>query len=1170
LEINPPKKEDGEVEPATGEAPGSADRELNQQAQGKITLGNGRAVIKLMNADASTFMHETAHHWLEQMMGDAAHPLAPGDLKDDAATIRQWLKLKPEGTIPTAKHEKFARGFEQYLREGVAPSPGLASVFAKFKNWLVKIYQSIKGLGAPISDDVRGVFDRMLATEPQRTVYAPEREAAPGIGAIHEADAAETEPHEAAAVADRIASERARSVATPPQEIADEIATAQPTGPAGGESGAVEPGGEDVNGPTGSGEVDVAGGQSEPVATGRGVGATDGKVSNGRSEAAKEGGGVSGPTTGEQRRPVSGSNSGIEQLAPRPAESFPDAEPKLVDKAGNIRVENLTDQQDIAQAIHDSADRNDEFRAVRGGMTKGQMMDLADAMGLDPSKIDEASIARMFGGTQDLGSKILAARKLVVQSAGIVSDLMKTAAESGSDHDVAAMGVAIARHDMIQSTLAGVTAEWGRAGNAFHSLLEGWNKAQDVNQLLKDNLGRDLFQLKMIAKLGARMDTPAKVSKLLRDAKERTFGRMVLEYWINGLISGPATHATYMVGNAVLAAEKAGPETAAAWAIGALRARAGRAGTRVQFGEVGAQFRAGIKELPAAVQSALEAYRSGATTLLPGETARAAMPFQGDSALAVSKGQTNAPVSWREVKADAYSLMQGMRDGLVASGELVKAGGVQGAPTVGLQYTPGHQIPDIAYKGVNVLPLGALARLPSRNVAAIHSTFRSLNYSMEINALAYRQAAEEGLTGTALNARVADLRQNPSEAMMDQARAKATDMTLMGQGGAFVQALSKLTNVEVGGFPILKFVDPFVHIAANIMDQTLVQRTPLGWLSSEVRADLMGKNGGKNGGKKDNIAQDTAAAKMLVGTALSAMFCGLASQGLISGSGPADPNKSAMWRLAGNQAHSVRVGDIWYDVHKIGPMGMLLSVAADMYDVAHQVGKEDADVVGKSLMHAFSQNILDESFMRGPADLIKAVTEPDRYGAGYVRNFLSSFVPYSVGLAQMARASDPYSRQARTIMDAIRVKVPGLSEALFPRRDIWGEPMPSGDALGAPGLTAIYEKKMSSDPVNLALLNLGIGPAPVERSIRNVKLNDDQYDDFSRIAGRMTKMRLDAIVGNPEFQSWPTGTQHEVIQETLRQSREAARGVMMMKYPEIPRQAALQQVARRTGLKAQP
>ena len=160
-------------------------------------------------------------------------------------------------------------------------------------------------------------------------------------------------------------------------------------------------------------------------------------------------------------------------------------------------------------------------------------------------------------------------------------------------------------------------------------------------------------------------------------------------------------------------------------------------------------------------------------------------------------------------------------------------------------------------------------------------------------------------------------------------------------------------------------------------------------------------------------------------------------------------------------------------------------------------------------------------------------------------------MPYSVGIAQLARATDPYSRQARSVVDAIKAKIPGLSESLYPRRDIWGEPMPNKDALVAAGVTAIYEQRMSRDPVNLALLNLGIHPAAVERKIRNVDLTDDQYDDFQRVAGRMAKMRLDAIVNSAQFRSWPPQVRHDVMTETIRQSREAARGVIMMKYPNI-------------------
>ena len=70
---------------------------------------------------------------------------------------------------------------------------------------------------------------------------------------------------------------------------------------------------------------------------------------------------------------------------------------------------------------------------------------------------------------------------------------------------------------MLQASLAGATHNWGQTGTAFHSIADGWDRTTNLNQLLKDNLGRDLYQLKQIAKLGSRYDSPAKISKMLKD-----------------------------------------------------------------------------------------------------------------------------------------------------------------------------------------------------------------------------------------------------------------------------------------------------------------------------------------------------------------------------------------------------------------------------------------------------------------------------------------------------------------------------------------------------------------------------------------------------------------------------------------------------------------------------
>ena len=781
-------------------------------------------------------------------------------------------------------------------------------------------------------------------------------------------------------------------------------------------------------------------------------------------------------------------------------------------------------------------------------MTMGDMLDAQQEFLMAPGSITEASLARSFGGVKDLNKKLWALRVAIRDQTAIVNDLMTNARESGDEAAYGRLAIEIAKHDMMYATLSSVTTETGRGlGMGFRNLDE-WSASKNLNELSRAITGRDLFQLKQIAELGKNLKTPGQVSKFLRDAQKRTFGKMIFEFFINNLISGPATHVTYTIGNEALLLNKMGLETPVAAAIGKLRAAMGREGERVYAGEATAGLAEHVRSLPRALQSAIEGFKTGRTTLLPGEQGRPLTPFAGDEGIsAPARTSTNADVTWREAQADAFGLIQGMRDGVSATAALVGSGGEAGAPAFGLKYSPAGFTPDIAIKGVTV-PLGSAIRLPSRFVAAIHSFFRTMNYSIENNGGAWRQATSEGLTGMEHSARVAELRQNPSDASMEKSRTTANDLTLMGQGGAFVDHLSKLMNWSpnlpiLGETPVLKFIDPFVHIAANVIDQTLVHRTPVGLLSESIRADIFGKNG--------NIAQDMAQARMLVGTAMATLFGGLAASGYMTGTGPVDPSKNAVWRQAGNQAHSIRIGDTWYDVHRMGPLGMLAGISADMYDVIHIAAKGDTLNAGAMLVHAFAQNVLDESFMKGPAEWIQAVQDPGRYGERVIKEFAASFVPWSVGLSQVNRAVDPYTRMTRTVMDAIKQKIPGMSETLSPRIDIWGEPIPNHDALLAAGLTAIYEQKISQDPVNIALAQLGVGVAPVPKSIRNVLLDDKQYEDFARIAGVVTKQRLDVIVNSPDWNTWPTHVKIDVFNEVKKQSREAARGMMFSRYPQI-------------------
>ena len=143
-------------------------------------------ITLLSGADLSTFLHESGHFFLEVTADIASRPDAPVDIQEDMNRLLSWLGVENIETwrgmsIEQKRplHEKFARGFEAYLFEGNAPTPELASIFQRFRAWLLNVYKAIGQLNVELTDDVRSVFDRMIASTEQiqqaedANAYAP-------------------------------------------------------------------------------------------------------------------------------------------------------------------------------------------------------------------------------------------------------------------------------------------------------------------------------------------------------------------------------------------------------------------------------------------------------------------------------------------------------------------------------------------------------------------------------------------------------------------------------------------------------------------------------------------------------------------------------------------------------------------------------------------------------------------------------------------------------------------------------------------------------------------------------------------------------------------------------------------------------------------------------------
>lgn len=155
-------------------------QKVNNDKKGAITWDEeGKAIISLFEgADMSTVIHEAVgHYFIENLMREGALPNATEQMKKDrqamldyAGVTKDWDSLSQEEK--TAAHERWAEAAETYMLEGKAPSKELQPVFNRFKKWLLAVYNAVfsdkrSKNAVPINDEVRQVFDRMLASEEQ-------------------------------------------------------------------------------------------------------------------------------------------------------------------------------------------------------------------------------------------------------------------------------------------------------------------------------------------------------------------------------------------------------------------------------------------------------------------------------------------------------------------------------------------------------------------------------------------------------------------------------------------------------------------------------------------------------------------------------------------------------------------------------------------------------------------------------------------------------------------------------------------------------------------------------------------------------------------------------------------------------------------------------------------
>lgn len=487
--------------------------------------------------------------------------------------------------------------------------------------------------------------------------------------------------------------------------------------------------------------------------------------------------------------------------------------------------------------------------------------------------------------------------------------------------------------------------------------------------------------------------------------------------------------------------------------------------------------------------------------------------------------QTEDRVLMSEVGSRAVGILQGTREGLKSGFKTLTTGETSDA------VTKVEMLHQRAISGVK----GEIIRAPLKALAAEDEFFKAIARRMEISAMAVRKARGEGLRGDAAKARIAELTENPTDKMMAQAGEYARYMTFQNKLGPVGTKLMGATN----DMPILKLFAPFIRTPVNLF-KFAAERSPLAPLTKRFRADF------RAGGSR----RDVAMAKTLIGTGLAMQAYQWAEDGVLTGNGPADKNAKRLLQADGWQPFSIKIGDDYYSYQRLDPLATVIATAADLAEKQSRMTDVQIEDSGALLIGSFIASLENKSFLTGISDVFAALDSASQGMTGKAKFYAQQRIAGTLVPAlssQITQGVDPVQRSVGQdsftggIVDAIENRIPGLSDNNLPRRTVLGDEVVRPGSGVARTVNPIRISTDKNDPVIETIQEAGASLGPLKWRIDGVKLTDQQFDDYQKLAGRLTRQYITEEMESDDWDTMSQEDREKAIDDAKKDARKSAR-----------------------------
>lgn len=423
---------------------------------------------------------------------------------------------------------------------------------------------------------------------------------------------------------------------------------------------------------------------------------------------------------------------------------------------------------------------------------------------------------------------------------------------------------------------------------------------------------------------------------------------------------------------------------------------------------------------------------------------------------------------------------------------------------------------------------GKVIRLPYRLLGAQDLLIREPAKMGEFYTAIGRLALDKGYTpGSREYADFfASTLNNPSAEMVEQITKAADRVTFQDE---LSPGFTELQNLISGNFKAVRFIVPFFKTIVNLQKRAL-EYSPLAPILPSVRGSL----------KASPETRADALARMAVGSAVITPLVFEALDGNITLESPKNPADRDAFFASGKQAYSIKVGDHWVPFNRLSPFSEWFVTAALF---AKAIDNEDEKSIVELTTNTFlglAANVFDKSFATGLADLMDALRGTDKEKENWFNNFVvGSTLPVLSG--NIARTIDPTLREVNNLKEAYMARIPGLSDNINARNDVFGQPITRPGSAIERAISPVIPTPAVENAVRAELESLGITMGFPGNKPGGFEMTDEQYYDYQQIAGRATYSTLFKLISNPQFQKLPAGRREEAVNKVINEVRTTVR-----------------------------